>query len=150
MDLGHYTPCVITLLMDSGEWKGKRPRCIFNSFASSLDEPNISEFITLTLYSNNQNLNCDKTALVLSKNRFHCVLVFFKNVLPFNSIWMLVDVHCLHDPMIVAQIIHCFLHENSARDTNSFIHTVKALHKSNACDKNYPLQRRQPMTRLKI
>ena len=60
MDLGCYTPCVITLLMDSGEWKGKRPRCIFNSFASSLDEPNISEFITLTLYSNNQNLNCDK------------------------------------------------------------------------------------------
>ena len=54
--------CVITLLTDSGERKGKRPRCSFNSFASSLDGPNISKSITLTLYSKNRkNLHCDKT-----------------------------------------------------------------------------------------
>ena len=56
------TLCVITLLTDSGERKGKRPRCSFNSFASSLDGPNISKSITLTLYSKNRkNLHCDKT-----------------------------------------------------------------------------------------
>ena len=95
------TLCVITLLTDSGERKGKRPRCSFNSFASSLDGPNISKSITLTLYSKNQNTKTftvikqipapssnflsDKIRLLwyFLPKRFQCLLLFTKKMLYF-------------------------------------------------------------------
>ena len=99
------TLCVITLLTDSGERKGKRPRCNFNSFASSLDGPNISKSITLTLYSKNRNtktftvikqipcqIPCcqinflsDKIRLLwyFLPKRFQCLLLFTKEMLCF-------------------------------------------------------------------